>query len=117
MKGIDVSKHNGSIDFNAVKASGVEFVIIRAGYGMYDNQKDPKFEENYAKAKAAGLHVGTYWYSYAKSVKEAEIEAEVCLRVIGGKQFDFPIYFDIEDPSQRGLGIEKRCIFWIKLRR
>lgn len=106
MKGIDVSKHNGSIDFNAVKASGVEFVIIRAGYGMYDNQKDPKFEENYAGAKAAGLHVGAYWYSYAKSSREAEVEADVCLRVIGGKQFDFPIYFDIEDPSQSGLGIE-----------
>ena len=106
MKGIDVSKHNGAIDFTAVRNAGFEFAILRAGYGKYESQKDPRFEENYRAAKAAGLHVGSYWYSYALSPDEAIKEAETCLHVIAGKQFDFPIYFDIEDPSQSNLGCE-----------
>lgn len=106
MKGIDLSKHNGTVNFSAVKNDGYEFVILRAGYGMYDTQKDPKFEENYANAKAVGLHVGSYWYSYAKNLQEATAEAEICLRTIAGKQFDFPIYFDVEDSSQSNLGRE-----------
>ena len=71
MKGIDVSKHNGAIDFTAVRNAGFEFAILRAGYGKYESQKDPRFEENYRAAKAAGLHVGSYWYSYALSPDEA----------------------------------------------
>ena len=76
IKGIDVSVWQGAIDFNAVRNSGVDFVIIRAGYGT--NSKDKYFEENYRKAKAAGLHVGAYWYSYADSFSEAAQEAEMC---------------------------------------
>ena len=62
VKGIDVSKYQGKIDWNKVKADGVEFVVIRAGYGREISQKDPYFEQNYEGAKAAGLRVGTYWY-------------------------------------------------------
>ena len=104
MYGIDVSHHNGAINWAAVKTSGVEFAILRAGYGMYDSQKDARFETNYNGAKAAGVPVGAYWYSYAKNTEEAKREAETCLKAIAGKQFDFPIYFDIEDNSQAALG-------------
>lgn len=104
MKGIDVSKWNGSVDFKKVKASGLDFVIIRAGYGKEVSQKDPYFEENYKKAKAAGLHVGAYWYSYADSVSAAKQEAQACFNVLQGKQFDFPIYYDVEEKKQFDKG-------------
>lgn len=97
MKGIDVSRWQGQIDFNAVKKSGVEFVIIQAGYGKSIRQKDPCFEQNYTRAKAAGLKVGAYWFSYAHTPDEAVLEARTCAEAIKGKQFDFPIYFDLEN--------------------
>ena len=62
-RGIDVSAWQGKIDFQKVKQSGIDFVIIRAGYGKVASQKDPYFETNYKNAKAAGLQVGAYWYS------------------------------------------------------
>jgi len=71
-KGIDVSVWQGDIDFAKVKANGIDFVIIRAGYGKLASQKDKCFEQNYSRAKAAGLHVGAYWYSYAQSADEAK---------------------------------------------
>lgn len=103
--GIDVSYHQGLIDWQAVKETGyVKFAILRAGFGRYTSQKDPKFERNYAGAKAAGIPVGAYWYSYARSAEEAHEEAKACLQVLRGKQFEFPIYFDIEDSTQEFLG-------------
>lgn len=102
--GIDVSQWQGSIDFNKVKAAGVNFVIIRAGYGKYTSQKDPYFEQNYTRAKAAGLNVGVYWYSYASSAVDARFEAQTCLEVIKGKTFEYPIYFDLEEQSQFNKG-------------
>lgn len=97
IKGIDVSHHQKSIDFTKVKNAGIEFVIIRAGYGKYISQKDRCFESNYAKAKEAGLKIGAYWYSYAKSTAEAEQEAQICLQAVEGKKFDLPIFYDIEE--------------------
>lgn len=99
-KGIDVSEHQGSIDFNKVKAAGINFVIIRAGYGKYINQKDKYFEQNYKNAKAAGLNVGAYWYSYADSVEDVKLEAKVFMQAIAGKTFEYPLYFDIEEEKQ-----------------
>lgn len=104
MKGIDVSVHNGAIDWKKVKADGVEFAILRAGYGRVASQKDSRFEENYAGAKAAGIPVGAYWYSYAVTVEEARLEAEVCLSIIKGKQFEFPIWFDQEEQKTFNTG-------------
>ena len=106
MKGIDVSQWNGVIDYNKVKSAGVDFVIIRAGYGKYISQKDPCFARNYSAAKAAGLKVGAYWYSYADTVEDAKKEAAVCLDVIKGKTFEFPIYFDLEEVKQFKKGIK-----------
>lgn len=106
MNGIDVSKHNGTIDWNAVKASGnVDFAILRAGLGKFASQKDVNFEANYSGAKSAGIPVGAYWYCYAKTVDEARQEAKACLECIKGKKFDFPIYYDIEEQSTFSTGI------------
>ena len=97
-KGIDVSVWDGNIDFNAVKTSGIDFVIIRAGYGSHSSGIDKLFEQNYYRAKKANLNVGAYWYSYAKSTKDALLEANTCMNAIKGKQFDYPIYLDVEEP-------------------
>ena len=105
--GIDVSKYQGDVDWKKAKASGnVQFAILRAGYGRVKSQKDPKFEEYYAGCKANGIPCGAYWYSYATTPEEARKEAAVCLEVIKGKQFEYPIYFDVEEKKQFALGKE-----------
>lgn len=104
--GIDLSVHNGVVNMNAVKSADIDFVIIRDGYGdllSYPSQKDPRFEQNYANAKAAGLHVGTYHYLYATTARGARREAEGFLANIKGKQFDFPVALDIEERTQYDL--------------
>ncbi len=103
-KGIDVSKHQGLVDWQKVKGAGIDFAMLRAGYGRYDNQKDERFEENYANAKAAGVKVGAYHYSYAKSTDDAKKEAETFLKWISGKQFEYPVAFDVEEKSQSDKG-------------
>lgn len=107
MKGIDISVHNGDIDWQKVKNAGIQFAILRAGYGRELSQKDVRFEENYRNAKAAGIPVGAYWYSYAMTPEEARLEADVFLSVIKGKQFEMPVYFDLEEKKQFDLGKEK----------
>lgn len=104
-KGIDVSEHNGEIDWKKVKAAGVQFAIIRAGYGRYDKQKDEQFEANYKGATAAGIPVGAYHYSYATTAEQAKQEAEVFLGWIKGKNLTYPVAFDIEDKKQANLGV------------
>lgn len=97
MQGIDVSKWQGrNIDFQKVKASGISFVIIRAGYRL---SIDECWELNYKKAKEAGLHVGAYWYMYALNGDQALKEAEAFLTALKGKQLDMPVYYDCEDKS------------------
>lgn len=101
--GIDVSKWNGDINWREIKDSGIDFVIIRAGYSSV---KDPKFEANYAAAKAAGLDVGCYYYSYATSVAQMSADADSFMALIAGKQFEYPVYLDLEDPSQQNIDRE-----------
>lgn len=101
---IDVSCWQKGIDFKKVKAAGIEAVIIRAGYGREASQKDTQFETHYKGARAAGLKVGAYWYSYAESVADAQKEAQTCLACILGKNFDLPIFFDMEESWQTKLG-------------
>jgi GH25 family lysozyme M1 (1,4-beta-N-acetylmuramidase) len=105
VQGIDVSMWQGNINFDLVKASGIKFVMIRAGYGRYTTQKDEYFEQNYKRAKAAGLGVGAYWYSYALTAEQATEEAKVFLYVIKGKTFEYPVVFDIEDKTQNALSV------------
>ena len=114
-KGIDVSKHQGNIYWEKV-AKEVDFVILRACFGKYSHQIDSKFIANIEGAIAAGIkHIGCYTYSYALSVEDAEKEADIILGIVKKykKHIDLPIYFDIEDPSQRELSRDtqtKMCI-------
>lgn len=103
-RGIDVSEHQGEIDFNAVKNDGVDFVIIRAGYGI--GHIDRNFYANYTNAKAAGLDVGAYWYSYATDTDFCRQEAQSFIDTVKGCQFEFPLYFDIEEQKQISQGKE-----------
>jgi len=100
-KGIDVSGWNGEVDLKKVKASGIEFVNIKAGYAF---STVDTWERNYANAKAAGLHVGAYWYSYAKSVGDAEKEAQSFIAALKGKQLDYPVFLDLEEQFQFDKG-------------
>ena len=106
-KVIDVSHHNGDIDFKAIKSAGIYGVIIHAGFGKYASQKDKTFEQNYERAKAAGLKVGAFWYSYAYNTAEAEQEAMTFLDVIRGKCFELPVYYDVEEDKHMSLGKAK----------
>lgn len=97
LKGIDVSKHNGVIDWAKVKASGkADFVLVRAGYGKYESQVDAKFSANMAGVTKYGIPYGLYWYSYAESVEAAKKEAAACLAVIKGYDPQLPVFYDME---------------------
>ena len=103
--GIDVSEWQGNINWSHVKTDGVKFAIIRAGIG---HRVDDQFANNYAGCKSNGIPCGVYWYSYATTVEDAKKEAQVCLQTIKGKTFEYPIYFDLEEPEQFKLG-KKVC--------
>lgn len=105
--GIDVSKYQPNINWNEVKASGVEFVIIRMGYRGYGSGKiveDPYFRKHLQGAKAAGLRVGIYFFSQAIDEKEAVEEASACLNAIAGQHLDYPIFFDSEYSTSQKTG-------------
>lgn len=110
LKGIDVSYANGVIDWKKVKESGqVDFAIIRSGYGKeyYDIQTDSQYRRNLKEAKAVGIPIGVYHYSYAKTPYDAYLEAKFCLTLLKGNQYEYPIFFDIEDNQMANLGKEK----------
>lgn len=95
---IDISKHNGKVDFAKVKASGIDGVIIRTGFGIkHPKQKDQRFDEFYTEAKSVGLPVGAYHYSYAKDVAGVLKEADFMLEILKGKSFELPIFGDFEE--------------------
>lgn len=115
LKGIDVSEWQGTIDWREVAKDGVQFAVIRAGYGRELSQKDKYFERNYAGARAAGIKVGAFWYSYADSVARAEQEARTCLKVLDGKHLDLPVFFDQEyEPGILKLSTKTRTDIVLK---
>lgn len=106
-KGIDVSKWQGNIDWAKVKKDGIQFAMIRSSYGWGSKNIDKYFEQNYKNAKAVGMPVGAYHYSYAMNPEEAKKEAKLCLSALKGKTFEYPIAFDIEEFKVFELGKEK----------
>ena len=106
---IDVSQHNGNIDFEKAKYSGLNNVIIRVGWiGNKQNHTiDTKFEENYKKAKDAGLKIGFYIYSYCKSVETLRQGIEWLLDKVDGKRCDIGIFLDLEDKTIEHIGKEE----------
>ena len=111
-KGIDTSLWNHPVDpetqkrlpldWAAIKAAGVDFVILKAGSSK--SGKDEWFEADYKAAKEAGLEVGAYFYVYSETVGKTVEDALMLLEWLNGKQFEYPIYFDIEDPDLQSLG-------------
>lgn len=108
MKGIDVSHWQGSINFDAVKKTGIEFVLIKAGGSDKGFYTDKRFEEYYTAAVAAGLHVGCYYFAGPKFIgkKNGAADAKRFASIIKGKKFDMPVYLDIEaQPATDKTGI------------
>ena len=101
MKGIDVSEHNGNINWAKVAKSDVDYAIIRVGYGdNYTYQDDTYFKKNVQGCIDNKIPFGVYIYSYAVNTTMAKSEANHVLRLINGLKLDFPVYFDMEDKKQ-----------------
>ena len=106
LKGIDISYHNGEIDFSKVK-SQVDFIIMRSGYGKKTtDSKEVKFDIYYEEAKKNNIPIGTYWYSYANTPEEALVEAQTFLNKVKGKKFEYPVFYDVEEKSILNQGKE-----------
>lgn len=104
-RGIDVSKWQGKIDWQQVKNAGVDYAIIRCGFGSnYPSQDDEYWVRNVSECERLGIPYGVYLYSYAQSTAQAKSEAEHVLRLIAGHNLSYPVYFDLEDNSQMNLG-------------
>ena len=105
--GIDVSEHNGIIDWEAVKADGIDYAIIRCGYGNNDSsQDDERWLRNVEECSRLGIPFGVYIYSYAIDVSMASSEADHVLRLISGYNLSYPVYFDMEDSSTVDADLE-----------
>lgn len=113
-KGIDVSVFQGQINWEKVKNDGIEFAILRLGYGSdIESQDDACFETNIRECERVGIPWGAYLYSYALNTDSAKSEAQHTLRLLRGKRPEYPIFFDMEDadgykskkgmPSNQGL--------------
>ncbi len=115
--GIDLAEYQGDVDFKAVKASGVDYVILRIGGRYYSDEgklyEDGSFDTYYEQAKAAGLKIGAYFFSQAASVEDAVEEAEYAVKKLGGRTLDYPVAFDweiIDDDEARTDGIGNSTI-------
>nr|WP_106789512.1 LysM peptidoglycan-binding domain-containing protein [Massilistercora timonensis] len=97
--GIDVSGHQGNIDWRKVKASGIQFAMLRAGYGA--NTVDSEFERNAHGCMEEGIPFGVYWFSYAYTPEMARREAEKCISVIREYKVQYPVCYDFEYDSVR----------------
>lgn len=99
-KGIDVSEHNGDINWDKIKAAGIDFVILRCGYGQdQTSQDDKKWLRNVEACERLEIPYGVYIYSYATNTTKASSEADHVLRLIQGHKLSYPVYFDMEDTS------------------
>lgn len=125
MVGIDVSEHQSSVDWQKVRESGVEFVILRLGYrgytagGLYPDETFPGY---YDGAKAAGLKIGAYFFSQARTVNEAREEADYACALLDGRELDLPLFFDWETvggseriPSPDGLPLTDSAVAFCKV--
>lgn len=111
-KVIDVSHHNGTIDWEKVKAAGVDGAILRCGYG--DNiasQDDKQWKRNADECTRLGIPFGTYIYSYAKTDAQARSEAEHVLRLVKGYKLSYPVYYDLEEAGTQSGAVNRMKIF------
>lgn len=101
IKGVDVAKYQGNIDWTKAKADGVRFAILKAI--DKSNNKESSFEKNYAGCIANNIPVGVYNYSYATSVEKAKKDARALLLAIAGKNIQMKVWLDVEDSCQKNL--------------
>ena len=113
-KGIDISAHQGPIDWSKVKNSGIQFAILRLGVGSdIASQDDAYFEANVQGCESVGLPWGAYLYSYALNLEDTKSEVQHALKLLNNKRPEYPVFFDMEDadgyktkhgmPSNQGL--------------
>ena len=107
IRGIDVSRYQGDVDWAAVAGSGVQFAMLRLVCEGSDNTEDTKFEDYYAGAVQNGVKVGAYVYTEATDTAEAAAEADACLQYLDGRHLDYPIAYDVEDSNQYTLSIDE----------
>lgn len=110
-KGIDVSKWQGTIDWEAVRQSGIEFAMLRAGYGR--GNADECFSQNAESCERLGIPYGAYWFSYAYTPEMAGDEARHCLQALSGRKLSYPVAFDFEGDSvefaeKNGVAVTKQ---------
>ena len=111
--GVDVSDHQGFIDWNAVAADGIDFAFVRVGNRGYTEgglSVDARFDDNISGAQAAGLQAGAYFFSQATNVQEAVEEAEFVISHLGGRALELPVAFDHEpvaDPNGRANNVDR----------
>ena len=118
--GVDVSSHQGNIDWEAVKNSGIEFAIIRLGYRGYGSGKlvqDELAKQNLEQAKAAGLKVGAYFFSQALDIRETDEEIQFMLNMLADVTLDMPLILDWEIPAEdaRTRNMDARTLTDIQL--
>ena len=106
MRVIDVSEHNGTINWEAVKAAGIQGAIIRCGYGI-----DIRIARNVSECERLGIPYGVYLYSYADNANKARSEAQHVLRLIKGRKLSFPVYYDLEQAEIEGAAVANAKIF------
>jgi GH25 family lysozyme M1 (1,4-beta-N-acetylmuramidase) len=112
-RGIDVSRWQGAIDWAKVKASGVQFAIIKAGGSDAGFYTDPRWEENYRNAKANGIAVGAYYFvgSACTTAEAGRADAQRFLAQLSGKQFEYPVFIDAEaTPASAKAGATEAAI-------
>lgn len=105
--GIDLSTYQRNVNYLSLKASGIDFAIIRSGFGKNSSQKDNLFEEHYAGLHYVGIPIGIYHYSYLTSEENAVLEARNCLEFIKNKDIELPVFLDVEEGRSARLGKEK----------
>lgn len=115
LTGIDVSSHQGQIDWQAVADAGIRYAFVRLGYRGYSNGElmtDAMAQQNLAGAKAAGIAVGAYFFSQAISVEEALEEADYAMQILGDFQLDLPLVYDWEyvNDTARTAGVDARTL-------
>ena len=97
IKGLDVSKFQGEVDWERVKAAGYKFAMLRAGYGF--NTVDEQFRRNASECNRIGLPIGAYWFCYATSPSSAVQEADGCVNTISDYRLEYPVCYDIEQAT------------------
>ena len=101
--GIDVSYAQGEVDWAKVKQSGVDFAVLRCGYGQDEIEQDDEcWNVNAAACEAYDIPYGTYFFCYARTVQEAQGEVQHALRLLKGKNLTLPVFYDMEYSSWQG---------------